>query len=117
MSGGCFCVEVHIAQAHRRLRQLADAGARWAFLEKLVAQRGWPDRLVIALEQSLFQGADRAAYATEAEMSDATASSDLRRLLDAGLIAQQGRGPSTRYHASARLAHDVQEHLAGENPA
>lgn len=102
-----LCVEAHVAQARRRLRQLAAAGARWAYLEKLVKQRDWPDRLVIALEQSLFQGTDRAAYVAEADVSAPTASNDLRRLLDAGLIGQLGRGPATRYVASVQLAHDV----------
>lgn len=102
-----LCVEAHIAQARRRLRQLAEAAARWAYLEKLVEQRGWPDRLVIALEQSLFHGTDRAAYVAEADVSGPTASSDLRRLLDAGLISQQGRGPATRYLASEQLTLDV----------
>jgi hypothetical protein len=111
-----LCVEGHIAQAHRRLRQLSDAGARGAYLESLVDQRGWPDRLVIALEQSLFEGTDRAGYATEADVSAATASTDLRRLLDAGLIAQQGRGPATRYVAAPQLAANVREHLARESP-
>ena len=106
-----LCVEAHIAQAHRRRRQLAEAGARWAYLEKLVAQRDWPDRIVIALEQSLFQGTDRAAYVAEADVSAPTASSDLRRLLDAGLISQLGRGPTTRYVASEHLARDVRDHL------
>jgi len=106
-----LCVEAHVAQARRRLRQLAEAGARWAYLEKLVEQRDWPDRLVIALEQGLFQGTERAAYAAEAEVSSPTASSDLRRLLDAGLISQQGRGPATRYIASGQLIRDVRGHL------
>ncbi len=102
-----FCAEAHVVQARRRLRQLAEAGVRWAYLKKLVEQRGWLDRLVIALEQSLFQGTDRAAYATEADVSLPTASSDLRRLLDAGLISQQGKGPATRYTASEQLAREV----------
>jgi hypothetical protein len=106
-----LCVEAHVAQARRRLGQLAEAGARWAYLEKLVEQRDWPDRLVIALEQSLFQGTDRAAYVAEAEVSAPTASSDLRRLLDAGLISQRGRGPATRYVASEQLVRDVRGHL------
>ncbi len=102
-----FCVAAHIEQAHLRLAQLADAGARWTFLEDLVEQRGWPDRLVIALEQSLFRGTDRTAYAIEADVSSATASSDLRRLLDAGLIVQSGKGRSTRYTASDGLLREV----------
>jgi Fic family protein len=105
-----LCVEAHVRQARRRLQQLAAAGARWAYLEKLVEQRDWPDRLVIALEQSLFQGTDRTGYATEADVSAATASNDLRRLLDAGLISQRGKGRATRYIASKQLAHDVHDH-------
>jgi Fic family protein len=98
-----FCVQAHLDQARRRLVQIAEAGKRWSLLERSVAQRSWPDRLVIALEQSLFQGVDRASYAAEAEVSAPTASSDLRRLLDAGLIVQQGRGRTTRYLASENL--------------
>ena len=48
-----FCVRAHVEQAHRRLDQIAEAGRRWARLEQLVADRGWPDRLVIALEERL----------------------------------------------------------------
>lgn len=98
-----FCIEAHLAQAHRRLRQVADAGSRWARLEALVEERGWPDRLVIALEQSLFGPVDRAAYATEADVSPATASADFRRLVDAGLVTAAGRGRAVRYRAGEQL--------------
>ena len=98
-----FCIEAHIAQARRRLDQIAEAAKRWNYLEQLVETRGWPDRLVIALEQSLIGGTDRAEYGREAGISTATASNDFRRLLDAGLVAQSGRGRSTRYFASDDL--------------
>lgn len=98
-----FCVEAHIAQAQRRLDQIAEAAARWNMLEQLVGSRGWPDRLVIALEQSLIGGTDRSRYEAEADISIATASNDFRRLLDAGLVDQVGRGRSTRYLASDAL--------------
>ncbi len=98
-----FCLAAHIDQAQQRLNQIAQATARWAALERPVEARGWPDRLVIALEQSLFDGTDRAAYASEVEISLATATSDLRRLLDAGLVTQVGRTRSTRYVASDEL--------------
>lgn len=102
-----FCVDAHLAQARQRLTQIEEAGARWAFLEELVEQRGWPGRLVIALEQSLIGGTDRAGYGSEAQVSPATASADFRRLLDAGFIVQRGRGRSTRYHASDDLRSKV----------
>lgn len=95
-----FCVEAHLAQARRRLQQLDAAARRWDALEAIVAQRGWPERLVIALEQSLFGSTDRAVYGTEAEISAATATADLRRLVDAGLLVQRGRGRNVHYRAS-----------------
>lgn len=104
-----FCIDAHIEQARRRLDQLRESAARWAFLEELVARRGWPERLVIALEQSLVGGTDRSAYEAEADVSSATASNDFRRLVDAGLIEQAGRGRSIRYHAGAALRSDVLE--------
>ena len=104
-----FCITAHLEQARLRLQQLADAGRRWTYLETLVEQRGWPDRLVIALEQSLFQGTDRATYTAEADISTPTASNDLRRLLDAGLITRQGRGRTTRYTAGDRLQNDANQ--------
>ena len=98
-----FCVDAHLAQARQRLSQVKEAAARWTHLEQLVESRGWPDRLVIALEQALMGGTDRSSYAAEAGVSPATASADFRRLLDAGLVEQRGRGRSVRYWASEGL--------------
>ncbi|MGO9750781.1 MAG: Fic family protein [Solirubrobacteraceae bacterium] len=104
-----FCVSAHIEQAKQRLALVARATARWAALEQLVQARGWPERLVIALEHSMFDGVERAAYAVEADVSLATASQDLRRLLDAGLVAQEGRTRSTRYLATEQLRRHISE--------
>jgi hypothetical protein len=98
-----FCIAAHIQQARERLDQITAAAKRWAALEELVEARGWPDRLVIALEQSRFDGAERAGYAAEAGVSLATATTDLRRLVDAGLIRQHGRTRNTRYLATEAL--------------
>jgi Fic family protein len=114
-----FCVLAHIEQARRRLEQIASAGGRWSVLEALVERRGWPDRLVIALEQSHFEGTDRASYAAEADVSAPTASNDLRRLLDAGLVVQRGKGRATRYVASDELRALLRQSLgqdAGSQP-
>jgi Fic family protein len=102
-----FCVSAHLQQARRRLEQVRQAGARWERLERLVANHGWPDRFVIALEQSFFGGAERTGYSREAEVSPATASADLRLLTQVGLIVHQGRGPATRYLASDALRREV----------
>lgn len=98
-----FCVDAHLAQARQRLEQMDAAARRWAALEELAGERAWPERLVIALEQSLMGGSSRMAYSREADVSPATASADFRRLLDAGLVDLRGQGPSTAYVASERL--------------
>jgi Fic family protein len=98
-----FCLDAHIAQARQRLEQIEQAAARWQRLEELAAQRGWPDRIAIALEQSLLGGTDRSKYAEEAGVSPATASADFRRLLDAGLVDQIGRARNSAYVASETL--------------
>jgi len=98
-----FVLDAHIAHARERLSTIERAAARWEILGARVASRGWPERLTIALEQSLFLGVDRAGYRNEADVSPATASADLRRLADAGLVEQIGRGPETRFVASAML--------------
>ena len=108
-----FCVRAHVDQARRRLKQIAEAGIRWSFLEELVERRDWPDRLVIALELSLFQGVDRASYAAEADVSAPTASNDFRRLVDAALVVRRGRGRTTRYVASDGLRSDVRRLVGG----
>ena len=102
-----FCIDAHIAQARRRLAQVKEAAARWDRLEAFADERGWPERLVIALEQSLIGGTDRGRFGEEADVSAATASADFRRLLDAGLVEQKGKGRSTRYYASERLRAEI----------
>jgi Fic family protein len=108
-----FCVDAHLAQARQRLEQIKAAATRWDCLESLIVQRGWPERLVIALEQSLTGGTERGTYGKEAEVSRATASADFRRLLDAGLVDQRGRGRNISYRASEMLSSRVSQALEG----
>lgn len=55
------------------------------------------------MERNLIGGTGRASYAAEANISPATATGDLRRLMDCGLITQSDRARSVRYGASAAL--------------
>ena len=52
---------------------------------------------------SLAGGTNRGRYGEEADISPATASADFRRLLDAGLVRQRGRGRNIGYLASEDL--------------
>jgi Fic family protein len=102
-----FCIDAHVAQARRRLDQIELAAVRWRLLEELTERHGWPERIVIALEQSLYEGASRAAYSAEAGISPVTAGGDFRRLFDAGLVVREGRTRNTRYLAAERLRREV----------
>jgi Fic family protein len=102
-----FCIGAHLEQARRRLEQIRVAVARWTHLEGLVDGRGWPERFVIALEQAMAGRTDRSSYASEADVAAVTASGDLRRMLDGGLLIQKGRGRNIRYAASEQLRADV----------
>jgi Fic family protein len=90
------------------------AAARWGHLESLVAERGRPERLVIALEQSLIGRTERGSYGKEAGVSLATTSADFRRLLEGGLVDQWGRGKSTGYRASEELRSRVSRALESD---
>lgn len=103
-----FCVDAHLVQAQQRLAQIEKAAGRWAYLEQLIESRNWPERLVIALEQSLTGRTERSRYGEEADVSPATASGDFRRLLDAGLVEQHGRGRTVSYLASDTLRDAVE---------
>jgi len=48
-----FCIEAHVAEATDRRRWLDIAYARHDFCEELVREHGYPQRLVIALDQAL----------------------------------------------------------------
>lgn len=106
-----FCLEAHLIQARQRLAQLERAATRWQDLEELTSDRGWPDRVIVALEQSLLGGSDRGKYCEEADISPATANGDFRRLLEAGLIVQRGRSRNIGYVASDNL-----RTLVGDTP-
>ncbi len=55
------------------------------------------------LSLDLFGSADRSTYANETGVSVATASADLRRLVDAGLLQTAAAGRSTAYRPTPRL--------------
>jgi Fic family protein len=111
-----FCVDAHIDQARRRLAQIEQAAVRWSFLEAMVEARGWPDRMVVAIEASLFEGATRPTYSAEAGISAQTAGDDLRRLLDAGLVVREGRTRNVRFIAGEGLKSDVRRALDSAKP-
>jgi Fic family protein len=77
-------------------------------LQRLVAARSLPERLVAALEHSLDASAVRSRYAQQVGVSVATASNDLRRLVDAGWVRRAGKARHTHYIATASLRRQLE---------
>lgn len=99
-----FCVEAHLAQAKYLEQRLVEAYARDTFCQALCRDRKWPDRMATALDQALLAApVTNDDYRREAGVSVATATMDLRRLVDAGLLAPHGEGRGRGYRATPEL--------------
>jgi Fic family protein len=107
-----FCLNAHVHLATQRLQEVEEAGRRWARCEEVVEERGWPERMVIALEQVLTGRLTNAGYREEAQVSINRAAADFRRLVDAGFITPRGAGRATHYVAAELL-----KRLVGPPPA
>lgn len=92
-----FCLDAHLTQAESRVQMVAAAADRWQRLERKVESKGWPDRMVVALEQALSGMLTRSTYVQETGIAEPTASVDLRRLVDANMLDVAGGGRSTHY--------------------
>lgn len=102
-----FCLEAHLVQAHALERRLVEAYARNRFCEQLALERRYAERLVLPLDQALLGVPVRnEEYRSEADIDQATASLDLRRLVEDGFLKRRGGGRSTHYVAADAL-HDA----------
>ncbi len=99
-----YCLTAHYRQAHTLLRRVRETEALWDRCEQLAERRGVPGRSVAALcdvargwrlRRSLY--VKRVRSATGGEITDATASRDLRALVDAGLLLPVGEKRGRHY--------------------
>jgi Fic family protein len=99
-----FCIEAHVSEATERRRWLEVANARHNFCERLAREHGYPDRLVLALDQALLGlPITNFDYRREAAVASPTAVQDLQRLRHDGWLEQEGGGRSVRYVSSKKL--------------
>jgi Fic family protein len=99
-----YCLTAHYRQAHTLLRRVRETEALWDRCEQLADKRRVPGRSVAALcdaargsriRRSLYVKRVRAA--TGEEITDATATRDLRSLVDAGLLLPMGEKRGRQY--------------------
>lgn len=105
-----FILAAHLRQATTLLRRVKESERLWDKLERKVAQLGIPERTVpvlwdAAMRLRVRNATYRAILEASANepISEATASRDLRQLVDVGLLAPRGEKRGRVYLASEEL--------------
>ena len=103
-----FMLTAHLRQAQTLKQRVSENELIWDHLEKMVASRGLPDRSVVALfDASLGLRVRSATYRAALEqtsleeITEATASRDLRQLADSGLLDSVGEKRGRHYQATS----------------
>ena len=104
-----FSLTADLRQARTMLRRVRESERLWTELEKIADQEGLADRVVAvmfdaAIGLKVRNSTYRAAIADLEEISDATASRDLGKLVDASLLESHGEKRGRFYSRSPRLA-------------
>ena len=104
-----FSLTAHLRQARTMLRRVRESERLWTELEKIADQEGLADRVVAGMFDAAIglrvrNNTYRAAIADLDEISDATASRDLGKLVDANLLQSHGEKRGRYYSRSPRLA-------------
>lgn len=103
-----FSLTAHLRQARTMLRRVRESERLWTELEKIADQEGLADRVVAVMFDAAIglrvrNNTYRAAIADLEEISDATASRDLGKLVDASLLESHGEKRGRYYSRSQRL--------------
>jgi Fic family protein len=99
-----FCLTAHYRQAMTLLRRTRETERMWAELEREVARRQLPERVIFALADATTGLAVRSStYRSAAEVSAQVASRDLKMLVDQKLLLPHGEKRGRSYVASERL--------------
>ena len=98
-----FCLTAHFQQAALVLRRNEEAGRLFTAIEKLIAAHRLPERAWCALFDAAFIGVTNARYRKDVDITDFTASRDLKRMSDAGLLEPRGEKRARHYVAAVPL--------------
>lgn len=102
-----FMLRAHHMQAQTVERRLHEAAAIWVMLDRIVAEHALPERVTEVLyEAVLGYRVRRSTYLKQAELEERTATRDLGRLVEIGLLEALGATRGRYYVAAGRL-HDV----------
>jgi len=103
-----YILTAHLRQAQTLRRRVREAELLWMAFDEIVEKRGLPERSVVAVFDAAMgirvrRGTYQKNFEPEDDVSDQTASRDLRALVDAGLLVAQGEKRGRHYTASREI--------------
>jgi Fic family protein len=118
-----FCLRAHFIQAESVLRRVRESEAIWAAVDDLRASKGLPERSIGSLfDATIGLRIRNASYRKDVELveleeiSHQVATTDLRKMVEAGLVMQRGSKRGTYYVPSPDL-HAIRERVrSGREP-
>jgi hypothetical protein len=118
-----FCLTAHYHQAMTHLRRIEEAEGLWVAASGLAAEKGLPERAAAALYDAAHGIRLRNAMYRKLvdetlgeEISDLTASRDLKAMVDAELLQAVGQGRG-RYYVPAAAVVDLRVKVRETRPA
>jgi Fic family protein len=118
-----FCLTAHYRQAMTHLRRIEEAENLWRVASDLASSRGLPERATCALYDGAFGIRLRNAMYRKLvdktvgeEISDLTASRDLKAMVDAGFLVSVGQGRG-RYYLPGQSVTDLLVAVRSKRPA
>ena len=117
-----FVLRAHLRQAMTMLRRVSESERMWNDLERLVGQHNLPSRTIMVLfDASLALRVRNSTYRAtlreaDEEITEQTASRDLKQLVDLGLLTAEGERRGRYYVAGESLAKLRRAILADRDP-
>ncbi|HEX7182107.1 MAG TPA: Fic family protein [Thermoanaerobaculia bacterium] len=115
-----FCLTAHYRQATTILIRTREIARLWDALERELAKKGLPNRMIFALaDAAIGLRVRNATYRPIAEITDNLASKDLKSLVAHGLLVPEGEKRGRFYVASDLLKairYDIREARRVEDP-
>jgi Fic family protein len=114
-----FCLTAHFVQATSVLRRVRESELVWTHLEDLIKTHHVPARSIATLfDATLGLRVRNSSYRAtleswQEEVSNQVATSDLRSMVQAGLLIQHGKKRGTSYSAGPPLLDIRAQHMAG----
>src|SRR5262249_25280129 len=99
-----FCLKAHYQQAARMIRRVQEADSLYKKIEEMIAQSKLQDRMWFPLfDAALGFRVTNSRYRKDAEITEITASRDLKRLCELGLLIPHGERKMRTYTAAPVL--------------